>query len=162
MLRVGLKTSHDTVDTVGMKDKAVRALVCLVTQHVSYAFLDVPVHQGEPTIQLTDDVRITNPADNDALITRQRRTLELHRVRFGYEFAPTNPDRHVVDRFKDGLRQVEGSGTLMMQVWVGVLIQAVRSHALRRATQAGTIWTDRDFVVADGGEDDALPQRLAD
>src|SRR5580692_9168789 len=140
MLRVGLKTSHDTVDTVGMKDKAVRALVCLVTQHVSYAFLDVPVHQGEPTIQLTNDVRITNPADNDALISRQRRTLELHRVRFGCEFASSNPDCHAIDRFKGRLRQIEGSGTLTMQIGIGVLIQAVRSDALRRASKAGAIW----------------------
>src|SRR5579864_1170064 len=127
-----------------------------------YAFIDVAVYRGEPGVQLTDDVRIAYAANNNALISRQRRTLKLHLVWFGYEFAPSNPDRHVVNRFKGRVRQVEGPGTLTMQVGAGVLIQAVRSHALRRATQSVAIGTNGDFVLADSGEDDALAERLAD
>src|SRR5579864_4792556 len=127
-----------------------------------YAYIDVAVYRGEPAVQLTDDVGIAYAADDNALISSQCRTLKLHCVWFGSEFAPSNPDRHVVDRFKGRLRQVERSRTLPMQVGVGVLIQAVCSHALWRATQAGAIWTDSDFVLADGGEDDALAERLAD
>src|SRR5580700_5225499 len=127
-----------------------------------YAFIDIAAHRGEPVVQLTNDVRITNSADNDALISCQRCTLELHRVRFGYEFASSNLDCHAIDRFKGRLREIEGPGTLTMQIGIGVLIQAVRSDALRRASQAGAIWANGDFVLADGGEDDALAERLAD
>jgi len=114
VLRVGLKTAHHCVDTVGMKVKTVRTLICLVTQHLRYALVDIAAHGGQPAVQLTDDVRITYAADNNALISRERRSLKLHRVRLGYEFAPSDSDRHVVDRFKGRLRQVEGPGAFTM------------------------------------------------
>src|SRR5579864_2924650 len=127
-----------------------------------YAYIDVAVYRGEPAVQLTDDVGIAYAADDNALISSQCRTLKLHCVWFGSEFAPSNPDRRVVDRYKGRLRQVERSRTLPMQVGVRVLIQAVRSNALWRASQAGAIRTDGDLVLVDGGEDDALAERLAD
>jgi len=49
-----------------------------------------------------------------------------------------------------------------MQVGIGVFVQAMRSHALRRAPKAGAIGADRDLLMADGGEDDAIAERLAD
>jgi len=67
-----------------------------------------------------------------------------------------------VDGFKGSLCQIESPRTLTMQEGIGVFVQAVRSHALRRAPKAGAIGADRDLLMADGGEDDAIAERLAD
>src|ERR1700676_4107627 len=101
-----------------MKDKPVQTLICLVAQHPSHAFVNIAAHRPEPAVQLTDDVRIANPTNNNALISGQLHTFKLHGVRFGYEFGPSNPDRHAVNGFKGSLGQVEGPGTLAMQVGV--------------------------------------------
>jgi hypothetical protein len=39
MFQVGLKTPHHSVDTVGAKNKAIRTIIRLVAQHMSYALL---------------------------------------------------------------------------------------------------------------------------
>ena len=54
MIRVGFKTAHHSVNTVGMKDKPVQTLICLVAQ-VRCAFVDIAAHRGQPAIQLSDD-----------------------------------------------------------------------------------------------------------
>ncbi len=44
MLRVGLKTTHHSVDTVGVKDETVQTFVCRATQHASNAFVNIAAH----------------------------------------------------------------------------------------------------------------------
>ena len=75
--RIGLKAAHHRVDPILMKNETVGSLVRFVAQHTSYAVLYVALDRGKPVIQLPDNIWVSYPTYNDALISDKLGSFKL-------------------------------------------------------------------------------------
>src|SRR5512132_2851180 len=89
-----------------------------------------------PVVDLADDKGIAKRPDDHTLIAHLFCAFQLHRIGLRwYELAPRHAHAAVVERFILRVSQIDRAVRFHMQVWIGILVEAVGGDTLRRTAQ---------------------------